>query len=363
MPLSRLSAVLVIASLCLSGCMWAPGQQLYRTTSTSQTVDGARVDLIPITPELIAKDQAARQGAQLPSQLTSYQPEPYRIGPGDVLYITVWDHPELTVPAGQQQQATLAGRPVQSDGVFFYPYVGKIKVEGKTPQELRDFLTTQLATYVESPQVDVSVLTHASQRIWVTGAVTNSAPIPLSTAPLTLNDAISQAGLNQTQADLSGLRLTRDGTTYLLDIDQLAMAAIYLKAGDRIYVPFLDEKEVFVLGEVNLPGAYSVRAGNITLSQALGRARGLDQTTANGKAVYVIRGARDLQQEPSVVYQLQAKSPAAFAVASRFQLLPGDVVFVGASGISRWNRFVSQLLPFSGLLNNASHVSNNLDNN
>jgi polysaccharide export outer membrane protein len=40
-------------------------------------------------------------------------------------------------------------------------------------------------------------------------------------------------------------------------------------------------------------------------------------------------------------------------------LRPGDVVFVGAAGITRWNRFVNQLLPFSGILRNASLLNGN----
>jgi len=63
-----------------------------------------------------------------------------------------------------------------------------------------------------------------------------------------------------------------------------------------------------------------------------------------------------------VVYQLQAQSPAAFAVASQFELLPGDVVFVGAAGITRWSRFVSQLLPFAGIISNAASASSDFSN-
>lgn len=368
MSLPRLFVV-VVGMLGLSGCLWAPGQHMGRAAPRAdapidhgQTVGDEQLELVPITPKLIAMDAAAREGGGIPAALADYRPGPYRIGAGDVLYITVWEHPELTVPAGPQQQLNAAGRLVQSDGSLFYPYVGKLEAAGMTPEELRDTLTEKLATYVESPQVDVSVLTYVSQRVWIAGAVNNSAPIPLSVAPLTLNDAVSQAGLNPTQADLSGIRLARDGVTYTLDVNQLAGAPIFLKASDQVYVPFLDEKEVFVVGEVMLPGAQNFKTGSITLSQALGRARGLAQTTANGNAVYVIRGARDLQQAPSTIYQLEARSPSAFAVASRFQLLPGDVVFVGAAGITRWNRFVAQLLPFSGIISNAARVSNDIEN-
>ncbi|WP_434028986.1 polysaccharide biosynthesis/export family protein [[Pseudomonas] boreopolis] len=363
----RISAALATA-LSLSGCIWSPGQHL-RSSDISRdqpNSEDGKLELVPITPKLIAMDRAARQNDILPAALLDYQPDAYRIGPGDSLYITVWDHPELTVPAGPQQQATMAGRLVQADGTLFYPYIGKIQAAGRTPMELREDISARLAKYVEAPQVDVSILNYASHRVWITGAAERSITMPMSTVPLTLGDAISQAGLNQAQADLSGIKLTRDGVTYNLDLERLAQQSggrqIYLKNGDNIYVPYLDRKEVFVVGEVGQPGAYSFRTNDISLSQALGRARGLAQTTAKADAVYVIRGSRDLQQHPSVVYQLEARSPTAFAVASQFQVQPGDVIFVGAAGVTRWSRFINQLLPFTSIISNAASAKNDLDN-
>lgn len=366
MSLNRLFFVF-LGTCLLSACVWAPGQHM-RSLPGVQDDGGRRIsddgqlELISITPKLVAQDVAARTGnGTYPAALVDYRPSDYRIGAGDILYITVWDHPELTVPAGPQQQADMAGRLVQSDGKLFYPYVGLIQAAGKTPVELRQVLAGQLARVIESPQVDVAVLSYASQRIWVTGAVQQPTQIALGMVPLTVGDVLSRAGFNPTQADLSGLRLTRDGATYTLDAGNAASAGLFLKSGDHLHIPFLDEKEVFVVGEVNDPGALNFKTGSISLSQALGRVGGLAQTTAKGNAVYVIRGVqRDLQVEPASIYQLEAKSPSAFAVASQFQLLPGDVVFVGAAGITRWNRFVSQLLPFASLINTGTDTSNDL---
>ncbi|HGM7309472.1 TPA: polysaccharide biosynthesis/export family protein [Stenotrophomonas maltophilia] len=367
MDCKRFVATLTVA-LTLTGCMWAPGQHLRSSTFArdDQPIGNDQIELIPITPKLIAMERATRDVAALPAALTQYQPGPYRIGAGDILYITVWDHPELTVPAGPQQQLNAAGRLVQSDGTLFYPYIGKITATGKTPGELREEISTKLARYIEAPQVDVSMLTYASQRVWVTGASRQAATVPLTVTPLTMGDAISQAGLDPAQADLSGIRLTRDGTTYTIDLDRLGRSGggdtnVFLKSGDHIYVPYLDHKEVFVVGEVNQPGAMNFKTGEISLSQALGRARGLLQTTSNGNAVYVIRGSNDLQSTPSQVFHLEAKSPTAFAVASQFDLQPGDVVFVGAAGVTRWSRFVNQLLPFTSIISNAASARSDLD--
>lgn len=360
-------AAALMAITLITGCVWAPGQHLARTKpgpGQIRTSGNDQLDLVAITPKLIAMEQAAMRN-QVPQALLDYQPEPYRIGAGDVLYITVWDHPELTVPAGPQQQVNLAGRLVQGDGTLFYPYLGKIQAAGLTPSELRETLTKRLASFIQEPQLDVSILNYASQRVWVSGAAQQSSVVPLTIVPLTLQDAVSSAGYNASQADLSGVRLTRDGVTYTLDMSKVGGKPIYLRAEDQIYIPYLDAKEVFVVGEVNLPGAQNFKTGSISLSQALGRSRGLAQATSNGNAVYVIRGAHPdaLEQSPSVVYQLEAKSPAAFAVASQFELLPGDVVFVGAAGITRWSRFVNQLLPFTGIISNAASASNDLSNN
>src|SRR5690606_34837701 len=223
------------------------------------------LDLVAITPRLISMEQAARSAAQhVPQALLDYEPEPYRIGAGDVLYVTVWDHPELTVPAGPQQQGNLAGRLVQGDGTLFYPYIGRIQAAGLTPTELAAKLTQQLASVIHEPQLDVSILTYSSQRVWVSGAAQNSAVVPLTVVPLTLQDAISESGYNASQADLSGVRLTRDGVTYVLDMSKLGGHPIYLRAEDQIYIPYLDAKEVFVVGEVNQPGAQNFKTGSIS---------------------------------------------------------------------------------------------------
>ncbi|MGH8115740.1 MAG: SLBB domain-containing protein, partial [Rhodanobacteraceae bacterium] len=127
---------------------------------------------------------------------------------------------------------------------------------------------------------------------------------------------------------------------------------VYLEAGDRILVPYNDRQKVYVMGEVARPEALRFKTADISLTEALGDAGGLNETTSKGM-IYVVRGAlgkhgQELQRP--TVYELDVKSPAAFALADSFMVKPGDVVFASAAGITRWNRFMSQLLPLTSAL-------------
>ena len=363
MPLRALAAL--TASLALAGCT---GQYLTTgETPRDNFIETGEVKVVPITPELVAT--LPQTTSALPAEITGYRPETYHLQPGDTLIVTVWDHPELTTPAGSQQQTVANGRLVQPDGTFYFPYAGKIQAAGKSIEQVRSTLASRLGKYLKDPQVDLNVV-GSGGRVSLEGAFTNTTPLDITPVPLTLSQAVGRAGINAEQADLSGLMLTRDGQSYRVDLDALnrngsRAPEIYLKPGDRLYLPFNDRKEVYVVGEVSRPTAINFKTTDITLTQALGRAGGLDPTTSKGSAVYVIRGseAADMKQQPATVFHLNAKSPVAFALADKFPLQPGDVVFVGPAGVTRWNRFISQVLPLTSILRNAANAQQDFSNN
>ena len=356
---------IAVAATALGMCLAAHAQS-GSSANLGRLVESGHVKLVPITPELVSSIGAQQQQPAVPQPLLDYRPESYRISPGDTILVTVWDHPELmgANPAGgQNPQAN--GRLVHPDGTFYYPFVGTLKVAGMRIEELRNVITSKLATYLQSPQVDVNIAGYGS-RVTLQGAFQNTSPQNITTVPLTLSQAIGAAVINTDEADLSGLTLSRDGQNYRINLDALsrqrgATPEVYLKPGDRLYMPFNDRQEVYVLGEVLRPQAITFKTSDMTLTQALGRAGGLNPATAKEEAVYVIRGMNldDMQQQPSTVFQLDASSPAAFALADRFQVRPGDVVFVGEAGVTRWNRFLSQLLPLSGIVRNAATTGGN----
>ncbi|MDZ4299105.1 MAG: polysaccharide biosynthesis/export family protein [Moraxellaceae bacterium] len=367
MHIKRLFPVAVMA-LSLSACVFAPGQYVSLPNPIfhgGNVPDDAPVQVIPLSAKVIALQEADKEEVTLPEALLSYQPSVYRIGVGDQILVTIWEHPQLTNPGGTTQNLDSASRLVREDGTMFYPYAGNVLAAGKTVEELRTEITSKLARVLSSPQVDVSLARTNSQRIAFSGAFVNKTPLNLTTVPVSLSEALGRATVESEKADFSNLTLTRDGQVYVLDLDKLTqmgapLADVFLKPGDSIHLPYNDQKKIYLMGELRAPKSLTYRTSSISLADAIGQGGSALQTSAKSSAVYVIRNT---SADPAIVtqasvYQLDLNDPLALVMSDRFQLKAGDVVYIGAPGIVRWNRFISQLFPSLGLVNTATNINN-----
>jgi polysaccharide export outer membrane protein len=93
-------------------------------------------------------------------QATAQYANEYRIGPEDVLDITVWKNAELTRTV-----------PVRPDGMISLPLLNDVRAVGLTPLELRDVLVKRLEEYIPSAQVSVIVSAVHSFKVSVIGEV------------------------------------------------------------------------------------------------------------------------------------------------------------------------------------------------
>lgn len=286
------------------------------------------------------------------SDVGTYQ---YKIGVGDLVRITVWDHPELTNPAGNTT-GQLQGQVVLPDGTFYFPFLNKVRAVGRTTEEIRIEMTKNLEQFIRSPQVDVTVQQTGfrSQKFYVSGEVGQPGFFPITDVPTRLSDAIAQArGLNR-EADLDNITLQRNNQTYVLNAYKLLYQGdlsqnILLQDGDVLNIPDRRLRKVFLMGEVIKPSSVVMPVGKLTLAEVLSDVGGINQNTANAQQVYVIRQNTANLGKSEVasldIFHLDSTSPTSVLYADQFELQPRDVVYVDPVRLVRINRLLGTILP------------------
>lgn len=344
--------------LLLAGCT-VPGGNLslddknVQQASDAETAIANLVDVYPLTPARVAEfkvqEPTSRPNPELALEVARYE---YKVGVGDILNITVWDHPELTIPAGSYRSASESGNRVHSDGTIFYPYIGIVHVANKTVREIREDVAKRLARYIESPQVDVNVAAFRSQRVYVTGEVDTADYQAVTNIPMTLLDAVNRAGGIKADADWRNVTLTRSGVEERLSLYALMQRGDLtqnrlLQHGDIVHIPRNDAQKVFVLGEVAMPQVLKIDRAGMSLTEALSESGGVNETTANPTGIFVIRANRGLGASEKVadIYQLDISDSSALVLGTEFSLESYDVVYVTAAPVARWNRVIQQILP------------------
>ena len=233
------------------------------------------------------------------------QPTNYVVGPQDILAITSFD------------QEDLSGKyPVDADGTFTFPLIGRVKAGGLTLRQLEAELKRLLkeGSFFKDPQLSAGVESYRSQKIHIVGEVRNPATYPL-TGDMSLIEAIARAGSTlptasgevlivraKTGAAPAGPTLPTDEKTDVrtVDLKHLQSGAfsenVALKDGDTIFVPRAES--VYVFGQVRTPGAYPIQRST-TVLQALSLAGGVNERGATGR-IKIVRFENGKQVEVKV---------------------------------------------------------------
>lgn len=339
--------------LCLPAC--------YSSTAVKGTP-------IPEVPELQEKRKASRAERQenlreLADMSTvskndvfkTVEGEPeYRVGPLDVL--------EITSRTGSKAEPSTIT--VDNSGRISYSFVDDLKVSGLTPSEIDDLLTEKLSQYIRTPRIDVVVKKFNSKHALVLGEFTAvrgttsvvqaaSGEIPLK-GKTSLMNLIASAGGYTVDADIKNVRLIREGRTYRINLFDIIEQGkeqynVIIDDGDVVEIPELPEygERVYVLGEVNYQGVYSLKdtqdllaavslAGNVTRLAKEENTLVVRPREDGGKPLVMMADLKALLREAD----LQQNIP----------LQNGDLVYVPRMRIGDINDWIANTTPLLNVL-------------
>jgi len=212
----------------------------------------------------------------------------YKLYPGDLLHVQVFDNPDLETELR-----------IPDTGTISFPLIGQIDhLVGKSLEELSHEISARLMDgYLRQAVITISIKEFGRREATVMGSVKNPGPVELDPfRAVSSLEAIGEVGGFSDDANrASGVIIrnnpkTGESQTFSLPKEDTAEALRYdtvLLPGDRIIIPKLES--VFILGQVTRPGAVDLPAlQSLTVSKGITIAGGFDKY-AKASKVYLIR--------------------------------------------------------------------------
>ncbi|MBI9086105.1 MAG: polysaccharide biosynthesis/export family protein [Desulfobacterales bacterium] len=312
-----------------------------KPTEAPLAADGFQVDR-PLEGQTFASPEMIRS-------VTPQGAYSYRVGPGDILDLTVWKRPEISA----------ANIVVGPDGTITIPRIGIIDVRSRLLGQVREEITAKLTVLYEKPEVTLAIREFHNNKAFVLGRVVKPGVVNFP-GEGTLLEALALAGGlpyhgKETFLTKCAIIRGRDIVIWIDLMDLLNNGNMSLNArihnNDVIFIPEAEDETAFVMGEVANPGAVQLKRG-LSLVKAVMLAGGLT-ADANPEMVFILRQSGDKGE----VRQVDLKQMLEHGdFSGNYALRPNDIVFVGPTGMRKFNYAMEQLLPTLRVLNLATSI-------
>jgi polysaccharide export outer membrane protein len=274
--------------------------------------------------------------------LRSFEPdvnEEYTLGAGDEIAI---DFPGRTDLSTKQV--------IGPDGRITLDIAGPIKVGDMTREAAAQAVADKLSPYyTDLTKATVQVVKYGSNQVLLMGNVLHPGEISFDQTP-TLLEALSRGGI-PTRPDGSVPEqcvIYRGDQVLWVDLQGLLesgnpLANLRLRRNDLIFVPALSDRSVSVIGQVQHPGAVTLKR-NSTLASIIGDAGGPSDAAGSNPNIEIVHKANGGATQ-YIRFRDLLKPSGGLEIA----LAPGDVVFVPKSGLAKTGFAMQQLTPFAML--------------
>lgn len=305
------------------------------------------------------------------------------ISAGDVVDVSIWEAPPALLFGTASDISGLSGskevklpeQMVDNKGQITIPFVGKISVSGKTPEQVQAMIVKGLAKKANNPSAVVRIAKNNSADVTIVGEVTNSTRMPLTGKTERILDALAAAGGTKHPSSRISVQLNRRGQSVEMPFDAIIKDPrqnVILQKGDVVSVNY-QTKSFTVLGATAKNTEIDFEAGGISLMQALARSGGLDDNRADARGVFIFRqesaniltpeqrAALPMQlqyaSEVPVIYRLNLKEPINYIVAQNFAIKDKDLIYVSNAPGVEFRKFISLVAQGMYIVNTVDDLS------
>jgi polysaccharide export outer membrane protein len=259
---------------------------------------------------------------------------------GDILQVAI-NHPSRKDLAESVDQIGQTVGFSVTNGMLQLPDLEPIEVDGLTLGEARALIQERYREQIRGIDVFLAYKDRKERKVELAGLV--SVPSVPVDGKRRLFETLAIAKV-PTNANLFKSYVVRENQMLPVDLYKLLKEGdmkqnVVMRGGDKVYIADPCASNLMVLGEVGKEGIFGIPDGFMTLRQALAEAGGI---TSSGDRSYiqVIRGNIQHPKIYTLNWQHVVRLPN-----DSMLLIPGDIVYVAATPVTEWNRFVNQLLP------------------
>ncbi len=331
--------------------------------STSEVVESGQSEmlLVPITQWQGDLDGPAAN-ALVPEIFTAAGTADFQsLRSGDILNVTISEAAgNGSFPQTIMAPITVENVEVASDGAVTLPFAGRIQASGLTIAELTRNIRQQLVRQLYRPEVFVTRTGSTSRSVTVTGDVTAGGALELTPQNSNLSSVVGSAGLVREEGAEYVVEVHRDGATAEIGLDTLYSNPSYdisLMPGDVISLR-RDSRFYIIMGAVGEAARVPLPRNGYMLMDALGNARGLEDTSADPTGVFVFRRADSSANSAGqdVIYRMNMSEPSNIFAATSFPLVPGDIVYVSFAPFNQTQKVLRAISGVSSLASSATRI-------
>lgn len=259
---------------------------------------------------------------------------------GDVLAVVAYHPGRPDLVEAVAQISNSLGFPV-SDGVVRLPDLPPVKVEGLTLDQAREAIERAYAKQISNLDIFLSYKGREVRKVELAGLVSKP-NLPVN-GKIRLFDVMAQAQV-PTQANFFKSYMIRENEFVPVDFNRLMTMGdmtqnVVMRGGDKIYIADTGAASLMIMGEVAQTGIINLPSGSAPLRHVLAQAGGL-LPTGDRSYIQVIRGSITKPKIYTLTWQHVVRLPT-----DSLLLIPGDIVYVAATPVAEWNRFVNAMLP------------------